>query len=445
MTRKVDTFFLGESHQDKLQKIRQHLKEKNQYGVIVSALDEIAWVFNLRGSDVECNPVFYAYALITQNNVTLYVNPEKLTESVRQHLENIQLSPYDAIFADLAQLKDTLSSSQQKMLIDASTNLAIEEAVGAGFVIEEGSFIENAKAIKNEIELKGMRDCHVRDGAALVQYFAWLEKQLLSGKQLDEVQAADHLEKLRAAQQHFVGLSFPTISSTGPNGAIIHYEPERDNCKVIDPAQIYLCDSGAQFKDGTTDCTRTLHFGTPTAYEKSCFTAVLQGHIALDMAVFPKGTTGYLLDPFARQYLWKQGLDYRHGTGHGVGSFLNVHEGPHGVGVRAPYNNVPLAAGMTVTDEPGYYEDGKFGIRIENVLIVHKVDTPNDFGGRGYLGFEHVTFVPIGLNLIDVEVLSPIEKKWINDYHAECIEKLTPLVANDPDAVTWLKKETRPL
>jgi Xaa-Pro aminopeptidase len=441
----ADTYFLGESHQDKLLKIRQHLKEKNQYGVIVSALDEIAWLFNLRGSDVECNPVFYAYAVVTQDDAILYINPEKLTESVRQHLEGIQLKPYDAIFADLAQLKDTLNSSQQKMLIDNNTSLAIEEAVGADFVSEERSFIGDAKAIKNERELKGMRDCHVRDGAALVQYFAWLEKQLLADNQLDEVQAADYLEKMRAAQQDFVGLSFPTISSTGPNGAIIHYEPERGNCKVIDPNQIYLCDSGAQFKDGTTDCTRTLHFGTPTAYEKSCFTAVLQGHIALDMAVFPTGTTGYLLDPFARQYLWKQGLDYRHGTGHGVGSFLNVHEGPHGIGVRAPYNNTPLAAGMTVTDEPGYYEDGKFGIRIENVLIVRKIDTPNDFGGRGYLGFEHVTFVPIGLNLIDENLLSPAEKKWINDYHTECVEKLMPLIANDPDAVAWLKKETRPL
>jgi Xaa-Pro aminopeptidase len=437
------SFSLGESHQDKLLKIRQHLKEKKQYGVIVSALDEIAWVFNLRGSDVECNPVFYAYAVITKTDATLYINPEKLTESVRQHLEGIQSKPYDAIFADLAQLKEALSSSQQKMLIDANTSLAIEEAVGAAFLSEERSFIGDSKAIKNERELKGMRDCHIRDGAALVQYFAWLEKQLLAGEQLDEVQAADHLEKLRAAQQDFVGLSFPTISSTGPNGAIIHYEPERGNCKVIDPNQVYLCDSGAQFSDGTTDTTRTYHFGTPTSYEKSCFTAVLQGHIALDMAVFPTGTTGYLLDPFARQYLWKQGLDYRHGTGHGVGSFLNVHEGPHGIGVRAPYNNTPLAAGMTVTDEPGYYEDGKFGIRIENVLIVRKVDTPNDFGGRGYLGFEHVTLVPIGLNLIDESLLSPAEKKWINDYHVECVEKLTPLIADDHDAVAWLKKETR--
>lgn len=437
--------YSGESHESKLEKVRQHLKEKDQFGVIVSALDEIAWLFNLRGSDVDCNPVFYSYAIVTQENTTLYINAEKLTDDVCEHLKGIHLKPYDAIFSDLLSFKEHLVSSPQKFLIDGSTSLAIEAAVGCDNVVDERSFINDAKAIKNERELKGMRDCHIRDGAALVQYFAWLEKELLAGTQLDEVQAGDHLEKLRASQQDFVGLSFPTISSTGPNGAIIHYEPERGNCKVIDPNQIYLCDSGAQYKDGTTDVTRTLHFGTPTQYEKMCFTAVLQGHIGLDTAVFPIGTTGYLLDPFARMPLWKQGLDYRHGTGHGVGSFLNVHEGPHGIGVRPPYNNTPLAIGMTVTDEPGYYEDGKFGIRIENVLIIRRENTPHNFGDRDYLGFEHVTIAPIGLNLIDETMLSPAEKKWVNDYHNECVEKLSPLIASDPDAVAWLKKETRPL
>ncbi|GAA5809696.1 hypothetical protein MFLAVUS_003109 [Mucor flavus] len=435
--------YAGESHQDKLEKVRQYLRSKNQFGVIVSALDEIAWLFNLRGSDVDCNPVFYAYATVTTTETTLYINPEKLTDSVRQHLHGIELKPYDAIFQDLSGLKTQLTT--QKFLIDGNTSLAIETAVGSDHVLDERSFINDTKAIKNATELKGMRDCHIRDGAALVQYLAWLEKELLAGTQLDEVEAGDHLAKLRASQQHFVGLSFPTISSTGANGAIIHYEPERGNCKVIDPNQIYLCDSGAQYKDGTTDVTRTVHFGTPTQYEKTCFTAVLQGHIALDMAVFPVGTTGYLLDPFARMPLWKLGLDYRHGTGHGVGSFLNVHEGPHGIGVRAPYNNTPLAAGMTVTDEPGYYEDGKFGIRIENVLVIRKMDTAHNFGDRDYLGFEHVTIAPIGMNLIDQTVLSPAEKKWINDYHSECVEKLTPLIANDQNAIAWLTKETRPL
>ncbi|KAG2236006.1 hypothetical protein INT48_004336, partial [Thamnidium elegans] len=312
-------------------------------------------------------------------------------------------------------------------------------------VLEERSFITDRKAIKTPEELSGMRACHLRDGAALIHYFAWLEQKLLSGEKLDEVDAADRLEQFRAAQEHFVGLSFATISSSGSNGAIIHYKPEKETCKVIDPTQIYLCDSGGQYFDGTTDVTRTFHFGTPTDYEKRCFTRVLQGHIAIDEAIFPKGTTGYLLDPFARQALWKDGLNFLHGTGHGVGSFLNVHEGPHGIGIRPHFNDTALAAGMTVTDEPGYYEDGKFGIRIENVILVKDVDTPNNFGGRGYLGFEHITIVPIGLNLINVELLSPSEIKWINEYHQECLAKLMPLIADDPLAVDWLKKETVPI
>ncbi|CAO3666613.1 unnamed protein product [Rhizopus stolonifer] len=424
--------FAGESHQEKINKVHKYLFKSKYSGVIVSALDEVAWLFNLRGSDVECSPVFYGYALITQTEAILYVQSEKITPAVAQHLQGVQIKPYDSIFDDLRtfQLID-----DQKMCIDENTSMAIALAIGTGNVVEEVSYINDLKAIKNERELKGMRECHIRDGVALVQFFAWLEQKLLQKEIIDEVQAADHLEKLRASQQDYVGLSFPTISSTGPNGAIIHYEPERGNCRVIDPNQIYLCDSGAQYKDGTTDVTRTFHFGQPTAYQKTCFTAVLQGHIALDTAVFPSETSGYLLNAFARMPIWKQGLDYRHGTGHGVGSFLHVHEGPHGIGTRA---SCPLAPGMTVTDEPGYYEDGEFGIRIENVLLVHKVVGE-------YLGFEHVTMVPIGFNLIDQEMLSPDEKQWINDYHAQCLEHLSPLVTSDPVATAWLKKETQPI
>ncbi|KAI8089674.1 peptidase M24, structural domain-containing protein [Halteromyces radiatus] len=438
--------FSGKAHHEKLKDLQDHIKEKGAYGIVVSALDEIAWVFNLRGSDIECNPVFFSYAIITENEAILYVNPEKVTQQVQDHLgHHVTLKPYSDFFNELRQLAPVLRESKKKLITNSKTSLAVEVAVGEDNISDERSFITDAKAIKNEAELKGMRECHIRDGAALVQYFAWLEKQLKAGIQLDEVDGADRLEQFRAAQKDFVGLSFDTISSTGPNGAIIHYKPEKGECKVIDPKLIYLCDSGGQYKDGTTDVTRTLHFGEPTAYEKRCFTRVLQGHIAIDAAIFPKGTSGYLLDPFARHALWKDGLDFRHGTGHGVGSFLNVHEGPHGIGVRVAYNDTPLAAGMTVTDEPGYYEDGKFGIRIENVLVVRDAATPNNFGDRGYLGFEHVTMVPLGRKLIDVDLLSPDEKKWVNDYHAETLEKLSPLLAADQDALDWLKKETLPI
>ncbi|KAG1473561.1 hypothetical protein G6F56_000888 [Rhizopus delemar] len=434
--------YSGKSVQDKLKELREHILEKKAYGTVVSALDEIAWLYNLRGSDIECNPVFFSYSVVTENEAVLYIDLDKLTDSVKAHLQQSQVTvvSYDSFFDSLSETKSKLS--EKKLLVNNRTSLAVEVAVGEDNVLEERSFITDAKAIKTKEELDGMRACHIRDGAALVQYFAWLEQKLLAGESLDEVDSADRLEQFRAAQEHYVGLSFATISSTGSNGAIIHYKPEKGSCKVIDPHAIYLCDSGGQYLDGTTDVTRTFHFGTPTAYEKRCFTRVLQGHIAIDQAVFPKGTTGYLLDPFARQYLWKDGLNFLHGTGHGVGSFLNVHEGPHGIGIRVAYNDTPLAAGMTVTDEPGYYEDGQFGIRIENVIIVKEADTPNNFGGRGYLGFEHVTIAPIGLNLIDVDLLSPSEKKWVNDYHQECLTKLGPVIAHDELATAWLKKET---
>ncbi|KAF7720703.1 hypothetical protein EC973_006318 [Apophysomyces ossiformis] len=434
--------FAGKTHHDKLSDLRDYISNKGAHGIVVSALDEIAWLFNLRGSDVECNPVFYSYALVTQNKVTLYVNEAKVTEEVRAHLgSEIKLKPYEAIFDDLRQYTADLTDLSKKLLINPKTSVAIVMAVGGHNTHEDRSFITDAKAIKNPTELKGMRDCHLRDGAALVRYFAWLENQLLSGAAIDEVDGADRLEQFRAEQEHYVGLSFDTISSTGPNGAIIHYKPEKGLCKIIDPNLMYVCDSGGQYKDGTTDVTRTFHFGKPTSYEKRCFTRVLQGHIAIDSAIFPKGTT----DPFARHALWKDGLDFRHGTGHGVGSFLNVHEGPHGISVRPSCNETALAPGMTVTNEPGYYEDGKFGIRIESVLLVREADTPNNFGDVGYLGFEHVTIAPLCRNLIDTSLLSQQETKWVNDYHAECLEKLSPLLSSDPEALTWLKKETLPL
>jgi Xaa-Pro aminopeptidase len=240
-------------------------------------------------------------------------------------------------------------------------------------------------------------------------------------------------------------MSFETISSVGPNAAIIHYKPEPTSCAAIDRNKIYLCDSGAQYKDGTTDVTRTFHFGSPSAFEKRAFTRVLQGHIQLDSVIFPQGTTGFILDPLARIHLWRDGLDYRHGTGHGVGHFLNVHEGPHGIGVRIGYNEVPLMAGMTVTNEPGYYHDGEFGVRIENILLVKEAQTPHQFNGKPSLAFEHVTLVPIGRNLIDLDLLSSAEKGWLNEYHAKCWHQISPLLTPDSIAYKWLWKETRPI
>ena len=327
----------------------------------------------------------------------------------------------------------------------ASWALSLELG-GEDNVDELRSPVGDKKAVKNETELKGMRDCHVRDGASLSEFFAWLEEELLQkSTELNEVEAADKLENIRSQKKHFAGLSFDTISSTGPNAAVIHYKPEPDSCSVIDPKAVYLCDSGGQYLDGTTDTTRTLHFGMPSDMERKAYTLVLKGVISLDRAIFPKGVSGYALDSFARQHLWAEGLDYRHGTGHGVGSYLNVHEGPIGVGTRVNYTEVPLAAGNVLSDEPGYYEDGKFGIRIENIIMVKEVQTTHRFGDKPSFGFEHATMVPYCRRLIDPELLTDVEKQWIDQYHAEIFEKTKDFFRDDDRTLSWLKRETAPL
>ncbi|KAI0360351.1 Creatinase/aminopeptidase [Trametes cingulata] len=443
----LDVKYAGESHQDKLKRVRAELKKKEAKAMVVNMLDEVAWLFNLRGSDIDYNPVFFAYALVDQEKALLFVNEQQLESSACDHLgPEVEVHPYDTFFSYLTHLGAELNASKDsKVLVSDKASLAVAEAIGKENIVVARSPVTDLKAVKNEVEIEGFRQSHIRDGAALVRYFAWLEEQLEAGTELSESQVADQLEKYRSEQDLFMGLSFPTISATGSNGAIIHYDPDPNDCAIVKKDQIYLCDSGAQFLDGTTDVTRTFHFGTPKAEEKRAFTRVLQGHIAIDTAVFPNGTTGYLLDPFARRPLWEDGLDYRHGTGHGVGHFLNVHEGPHGIGVRIAYNNTALKPGMTVSNEPGYYADGQYGIRIENIVIVREAKTPNNFGDKGYLRFEHVTMCPIGKNLVDTSLLSAKEREWLNAYHAEILEKVSPLVEKDERALRWLKRECSPL
>ncbi|KAF7313869.1 RNA helicase [Mycena chlorophos] len=442
----LDVKFSGESHLSKLARLREEMSKRDPkaHAMAITMLDEVAWLFNLRGADIAYNPVFFAYAIVTLDKATLFVNPGQLDEETRKVLGGeVEIKDYDAFFGALKDLGGAVDGS--KVLLGDKSSLAVAEAVGEGKYTLALSPIAEMKAIKNTTELEGFRQSHIRDGAALARYFAWLEEQLNNGVVLNESQAADQLEKYRSELDLFVGLSFPTISSTGPNGAIIHYSPDANDCAVVKQDQIYLCDSGAQFLDGTTDVTRTWHFGTPTDEEKRAFTRVLQGHIAIDSAIFPTGTTGYLLDPFARKFLWQDGLDYRHGTGHGVGHYLNVHEGPHGMGVRIAYNSTSLKPGMTVSNEPGYYADGKWGIRIENIVLVRKVDTPNNFGDKGFLGFEHVTMCPIQTKLIDRSVFSTDEVRWMNEYHAEILGKVGPLLKNDERALNWLTRECAPI
>ncbi|KAI6021685.1 Creatinase/aminopeptidase [Pisolithus microcarpus] len=334
----------------------------------VTLLDEVAWLFNLRGSDIDFNPVFFAYAIVTRDSAVLFVDEGQLDDSVKIHLgQEVCIRPYEDFLSYLRSLAtDALVKKDEPVLLGDKTNLAVVEALGEENVIIMPSPVAALKAIKNSIEIEGFRRCHIRDG-------------LNSGEKVDEYQGAKQLAKFRSVLDNFMGLSFTAISSVGPNAAIIHYSPDPSDCTMITKDQIYLCDSGGQYLDGTTDVTRTWHFGVPADDEKRAFTRVLQGHIAMDTVIFPAGTTE---TQFARRPLWEDGLDYRHGTGHGVGHFLNVHEA---------YNSTALKPGMTVSNEPGYYADGKWGIRIENVVVVREVSTPYNFGGVKYLGFEHVT------------------------------------------------------
>lgn len=309
--------FSGVEVKAKLEELRKELEKKKSSGFIVSMLDEVAWLFNLRGNDIPYNPVFFSYAAITPTTATLYVNSSNLSSECKTYLTDngISVRPYHKLFEDMQILGRSLETPDEKgvpeakikkFLVSTKTSWALKRALGGEAKVEEvRSPVGDAKAIKNSTELDGMRACHVRDGAALIEYFAWLERQLTVEKvELDEVTAADKLEELRSKKKNFVGLSFDTISSTGANAAVIHYSPERGNCSVIDPKAVYLCDSGAQYLDGTTDTTRTLHFGQPTEMEKKAYTLVLKGNIALDVAIFPKGTSGFALDTLARQFLW---------------------------------------------------------------------------------------------------------------------------------------------
>ena len=312
--------FSGKDVKTKLEDLRKELEKKKSSGFIVSMLDEIAWIFNLRGNDIPYNPVFFSYAAITPTTATLYIDSSKLDSDCEAYLaeNSVSIRPYDRVFADSEALGQSLETPAtangdgpaeakiKKFLVSTKTSWALKRSLGGEAKVEEiRSPVGDAKAVKNETELEGMRACHIRDGAALIEYFSWLENELTEEKtKMDEVTAADKLEEFRSKQKHFVGLSFDTISSTGANAAVIHYKPERGNCSIIDPKAVYLCDSGAQYFDGTTDTTRTLHFGEPTEMERKAYTLVLKGNIALDVAVFPKGTSGFAIDSLARQFLW---------------------------------------------------------------------------------------------------------------------------------------------
>jgi len=446
--------FTGEKVQSKLCKLRGKLKEQDCEALVVSALDEIAWVFNLRGGDIPFNPVFMAYALITHNSATLYVDAKKVTPAVREHLgSDVTIKPYNAIFDDLRALSAAATSAfKYSVWMDPRRcNVALLHAVAEEErILERESPIALLKSVKNKVEIEGLRQAHIRDGVAMVKYLHWLENALNGpdADKLDEITVADRLEAFRKEQKNFVGLSFDTISGAGPNGAIIHYKAKEGSARKVTKNEMYLVDSGGQYLDGTTDITRTLHFGTPTAFEKKTYTLVLKGHIALATAVFPAGTPGSCLDVLARLPLWEVGLDYMHGTGHGVGAFLNVHEGPQGITFvqrgGGPLS-VPLQPGMTVTNEPGYYHPGGFGIRIENIMVVCEAGTEHRFNDKPYYAFETITKCPIQTSLIDFSLMTEKEVNWLNAYHKSVYDALAPHLKDEPAVLEWLARATAPV
>jgi len=434
--------FTGRSSAEKRQEIADWLAAKKADAAILSALDSIAWTFNVRGADVERTPVALAYALVNADGTAdLFVAPEKVSDEVAQHLGNaVRLHPRDAFAGHLAGLKDKRVVADPERAVSAI--FATLNAAGAT-VLELRDPAVLPKAIKNEAEIAGQDAAQARDGAALTRFLHWLSVEAPKGT-VDELGAAAKLQQFREATGALRDLSFDTISGAGPNGAVVHYRVTPQTNRTLELNSLYLVDSGGQYQDGTTDVTRTIAIGTPSDEMRDRYTRVLKGHIALARAVFPVGTRGSQLDTLARQYLWEVGLDYAHGTGHGVGSFLAVHEGPQRISPASSGfagGDEPLAPGMIVSNEPGYYKTGEYGIRIENLVLVEPRDAPG--AEKKLLGFRTLTFAPLDRRLIDLDLLSPEERAWIDGYHAQVAALIGPQL--DGEVADWLRAETAPL
>lgn len=425
--------FAGKSHADKRAEIGASLRAAHAKAALITAPASIAWLLNIRGGDVQCTPLPLSTAIIDADGRTqLFIAPEKMSDAVRDHFGNeVSVQPEDALEAAMSAL------SGQTVIADPNTASAWHvdalKAAGAQVKLAQDP-VALPKAKKNAAEIAGTTAAHIRDGAALVRFLHWLDTDAQSG-QVDEIEAAMQLERFRRQNADIRDLSFETISGAGSNGAVVHYRVNTGTVQKLEKGSLFLVDSGGQYPDGTTDVTRTVPIGTPTAEMRERFTLVLKGHIALATVRFPVGTTGSNLDALARYPLWQAGLDYDHGTGHGVGVFLGVHEGPQRIS-KAP-NSVGLEPGMIVSNEPGYYKEGEYGIRIENLQYVTE-PAPIDGGEREMLGFENLTWAPIHRDLIDLENLSVTELSYINHYHAKVWEKIGPLVEGEVKA--WLKK-----
>ena len=426
--------YAGESAESKIARIRHALRERHVEGMLISALDDIAWTLNLRGNDVHCNPVVVAYLLISPDKVTLYINPIKLTDEVREYLASINVNTdlYENVGNGL------LKYSGYNILLDPNeTSYTLYNIYGDRPKVLIPSPVPSMKAVKNMVEIRGYRDAMVRDGVAMVKFLRWLVPAVEDGG-VTELTADEELTSFRMEQALFKDISFDTIAGYGPHGAIVHYEATAETDAELKPEGLLLLDSGAQYLDGTTDITRTIALGPVTDEQKHIYTLVLKGHIRLAMAKFPANASGTQLDVLAREAMWREGLNYLHGTGHGVGSYLNVHEGPHQI--RMEYKPEPLRAGMTVTNEPGLYLAGKFGVRIENtMLITEYMDT--DYGK--FLQLEPLTLCPIDKKPIDLDMLTDDEIDYLNTYHANVFKALSPYL--DSEMTDWLIEACAPI
>lgn len=434
--------YAGRSSAEKRTEIAEWLEKEGADAAILSALDSIAWTFNVRGQDVAHTPVALAFALARSDGTAdLFVAEEKVGADVRQHLGNgVRIHDRAAFEAALEELGGKTVAVDPERAVAAIFE-ALERAKAKVLSVRDPTVLP--RAIKNRQEIAGQKSAQERDGAAVARFLKWVEAEAPNGE-LDELTASDRLEAFRREYEELRDLSFDTISGAGPNGAIVHYRSSEKTNRKLEPGTLYLVDSGGQYVDGTTDITRTVAVGEPTNEMRDRFTRVLKGHIAVATAVFPKGTRGTQLDSFARRPLWEAGVDYAHGTGHGVGSFLSVHEGPQRI---APVTSAqsggdePLRAGMILSNEPGYYKSGEYGIRIENLVLVVERDISG--AEKEMLGFETLTYAPIARRLVVKEMLSPEELEWLNAYHAEVLAKIGPTLEGEERA--WLEKACAPI
>ncbi|MCR4602095.1 MAG: aminopeptidase P family protein [Prevotella sp.] len=433
--------YAGESYTSKLQRIRQALRDQHADGMLMAALDDIAWTLNLRGTDVHCNPVFVSYLLISSKDVTLYINNVKLTPAVTAYLRenDIRVDAYENVTRGL---KDYF---EYNILLDPDeVNYTLYKAVSRE-VVETESPVKRMKTVKNATEIAGFKSAMLKDGIAMVRFLKWLDETDVTKE--TELSIDRKLTALRAEQPLYRDISFDTIAGYGEHGAIIHYEPTEETDIPLKAEGMLLLDSGAQYLNGTTDITRTIPLGPISDYMKHVYTLVLKGHIQIELAKFPSGISGTQLDVLAKRAMWREGLHYLHGTGHGVGTYLNVHEGPHQI--RMEWKPAPLVAGMTVTDEPGIYLPGRFGVRIENTLLI-KPYTPEDPLGEAVVGefgpflqFESLTLCPIDKRPIIVSMMTSEEIQWLDDYHQMVCELLTPQLSTDE--AEWLRQACTPL